>query len=267
VSSRLDSVLITGGASGLGAALARAFLDRGATVAIADPAVADGLPDGLQDALGYPVDAADPAAVQDVVDAVEGEAGPLTTVVANAGVPGGGGIEAPDEVWDQAWRVNVMAHVHLARVVVPRMLAAGGGRFVVVASAAGLLTNLGNAPYSATKHAAAALAEWLAITYGDQGLDVRLVAPMGIDTAMLRSGANTLAGESVRALGVIEPGEAAERIMAGLDGRDFLILPHPEVSRFERARVADRNSWLHGMQRAQAQLLAGLQRAGRPAAP
>lgn len=260
-SSARDVVLITGGASGLGAALVRAYLARGAAVAVADPAVAQGVPPDLQEAACYSVDAADGAAVADLVARVERDLGTPTTVVANAGVPGGGGIDAPDEVWELAWRVNVMAHVYLARAVVPRMLAAGGGRFVAVASAAGLLTNLGNAPYSATKHAAAALAEWLAITYGDRGLDVRLVAPMGIETPMLRSGRATLAGESVRALGVIGADDAAERILAGLDDDGFLVLTHPEVVRFERARVADRDAWLAGMRQAQAHILARLPQA------
>lgn len=262
--SARDVVLITGGASGLGAALVRAYLGRGAVVAVADPALASGLPSELEGAVGYPVDAANEAAVTDLVAAVERDLGMPTTVIANAGVPGGGGIDAPDEVWELAWRVNVMAHVYLARAIVPKMLAAGGGQFVTVASAAGLLTNLGNAPYAATKHAAAALAEWLAITYGDAGLDVRLVAPMGIDTPMLRRGRATLAGESVRALGVIAADDAAMRILAGLNGSGFLVLTHPEVARFERARVADRDAWLDGMRRAQAHILEQLPRAEGP---
>ncbi len=177
---------------------------------------------------------------------------------ANAGVPGGGGLDAEMEIWDLSWRVNVMAHVHLARAVVPGMIQRGGGRFVSVASAAGLLTNLGNAPYSVTKHGAAAFAEWLSITYADQGLDVRLVAPMGIDTAMVRAGRGTLAGEQVVALGLIDPDEAARRILAGIDSGQFLILTHPEVAVFEQARATDRDGWLTGMRRAQASLLSRL---------
>ena len=254
-----EVVLITGGASGLGAALAAAFAVRGAAVAVADPAVARGLPEDLRGAVtAFDADVSDEQALGEVVAAVERDLGPLTTVIANAAVPGGGGLEVGDEVWSLSWRVNVMAHVYLSRAVVPLMLARGGGRFVSVASAAGLLTNLGNAPYSVTKHAAAAFAEWLAITYRDRGLDVRLVAPMGIDTPMLRGGRGTLAGESVRALGVIPVAEAAERIMAGLDGDRFLILTHSEVAGFEQARAADRDAWLDGMSRAQAAVLARL---------
>ncbi len=251
-------VLITGGASGIGAALAQAYLARGAAVAIADLAFGDPLPEQLAGASAHVADVADPDAVAELVAKVERELGQLTTVVANAGVPGGGGLEAPDAVWERSWQVNVMAHVHLARAVVPGMVARGRGRFVSVASAAGLLTNLGNAPYSTTKHAAVAFAEWLAITYGDQGIDVRLIAPMGIETPMLRSGQGTLAGESVRALGVIGVQEAAERIMAGLDGDGFLVLTHPEAATYEQARAAGRDAWLAGMQRARAQLEARL---------
>lgn len=246
-----EVVLITGGCGGLGSALAEAWLGRGAAVAVADRDPGRDLPHALRGQVGsYQADVGDQAANVHLVEQVERDLGPITTVVANAGVPGGGGIEARGEVWDEAWRVNVMSHVHLARAVVPRMLARGGGRFVSVASAAGLLTNLANAPYSVTKHAAAAFAEWLAIEYGDAGLDVRLVAPMGIETAMLKAGSGTVAGESVRALGVISPMEAAQRILAGIDGGEFLILTHPQVARFEAARVADRDAWLGSMRQA-----------------
>ena len=260
-----EVVLITGGLGGLGMALARAWLDAGAAVALAGLAAADPsssvsaavghLPEQVRTRVrGYGVDVADEAALGNLVDQVERDLGPLTTVVANAGVPGGGGLETSDEVWQECWQVNVMAHVYLARAVVPRMVGRGGGCFVSVASAAGLLTNLGNAPYSVTKHAAVAFAEWLAITYGDQGLDVRLVAPMGVDTPMLRAGRGTLAGESVAALGVIEADEAARRILAGLAGRQFLILTHAEVAEYEQQRAADRDRWLGGMRRSRAVL-------------
>ena len=258
-----ERVLITGGCGGLGSALAEAFLERDADVAVADLSPQRDLPQRLRGRVAvHAVDVSAETSVTDLVAAVEQELGPLTTVVANAGVPGGGGLAASAEVWAQSWAVNVMAHVHLARAVVPLMVARGGGRFVSVASAAGLLTNLGNAPYSATKHAAAAFAEWLAITYGDEGLDVRLVAPMGITTPMLQRGRGTLAGESVAALGVIEPAEAAKRIMAGLDSGRFLILTHPEAARFEQARAADRDAWLTGMRRAQAAIVARLSSRG-----
>ena len=253
-----EHVLITGGCGGIGAALATEYHARGATVTVADlPSAlrAEAVPAGVH---LIACDVAEQAEVIGLVDAAEEESGPLTTVIANAGVPGGGGLDAPDEVWELCWQVNVMAHVYLARAVVPRMVARGGGQFATVASAAGLLTNLGNAPYSVTKHGAAAFAEWLAIEHGDDGLDVRLIAPMGIETAMLRSGDATVSGESVRALGVIDPGDAARIIVDGLAGRQFLVLTHPKVGTFEAARVADRDAWLRAMRRARAAILAHL---------
>ncbi len=262
--STRELVLITGGCGGLGLALAEAFLDSGRRVVAAD-VPGRTVPARLRGQIEvFAVDAADEAAVRALVARVEQAHGAPGTVVANAGVPGGGGL-GEDDAWAQCWAVNVMSHVFLARAVVPGMIARGGGRFVSVASAAGLLTNLGNAPYSVTKHAAVAFAEWLAITYGDQGLDVRLVAPMGIETPMLAAGAGTLEGESVRALGVIEAAEAARRIMAGLESDEFLILTHPEVARFEQVRAADRDAWLHGMRRQQAAILRRLR--AQPAAP
>jgi NAD(P)-dependent dehydrogenase (short-subunit alcohol dehydrogenase family) len=250
-----ERVLITGGCGGIGSALAAEYARRGAGVAVSDlpsarlPEPLDGL------VLRLEGDAGDPRDVAATVDRAERELGPLTTVIANAGVPGGMGLDAGDDVWELSWRVNVMAHVHLARTVVPRMLARGGGRFAAVASAAGLLTNLGNPAYSVTKHGAVAFAEWLAITYGDQGLDVRLIAPMGIETDMLRSGDGTLSGAQVRVLGVIAPDEAARRIVDGMESDRFLILTHPEVAKFEQARALDRDGWLAGMRKAQRAIL------------
>ena len=151
-----------------------------------------------------------------------------------------------------------MAHVHAARAVVPHMLERGRGAFVTTASAAGLLTNLGNAPYSVTKHAAVAFAEWLAITYGERGLYVACICPMGVDTAMLRSGAGTLEGASVAALPVLTVEEAADTIVAGLLAGRFLVLTHPETAQYELFRVADRDRWIAGMQRQQAKVLATL---------
>jgi NAD(P)-dependent dehydrogenase (short-subunit alcohol dehydrogenase family) len=255
-----EIVLITGGCGGIGSALANAYLLRGATVVVADLPGAV-LPERLRGRVHrFDVDAGDEGSVAATVEQIEQGLGALTTVVANAGVPGGGGFDADDGTWDVSWRVNVMGHVFLARAVVPRMVLRGGGRFLSVASAAGLLTNLGNAPYSVTKHAAAAFAEWLAISYADQGIDVRLVAPMGIETDMLRSGDGTLSGEQVRALGVIDADEAAARILAGIDSGRFLILTHPQVALFERARAADRDEWLAGMRKAQTGILGQLPR-------
>ncbi len=259
------SVVITGAGRGIGAGLARAFAEQGSRALLLvdrDGAAADTVADELRRAhptlvsvYAIGADVADPAAVAAVVDRAEELLDGIDVFVANAGIGGGGGLDADLDVWQATWDVNVMAHVHAARAVVPRMLARGGGGFVTVASAAGLLTNLGNAPYSVTKHAAVAFAEWLAVTYGDQGLQVACVCPMGIDTALLRSGLGTLEGESVAALGVLPLEEAARLIADGIAGGRFLVLTHPETAEYERRRVADRDRWIAGLQRARRAIL------------
>ena len=179
--------------------------------------------------------------------------GPIDLFASNAGVLGYGGIEIDDETWEQVWAVNVQAHVYAARALVPRMLERGGGYLLSTASAAGLLSQPGDAPYSVTKHAAVALAEWLAITYGDQGIKVSCLCPMAVDTAMLRSGvtaSETAAGAGAAAVaGILSVDHVARVVVEGLRDERFLILPHPEVATFEQRRTADRDRWLAGMRR------------------
>ena len=158
------------------------------------------------------------------------------------------GPATPDEAWDRIWRVNVLAHVYAARAVVPRMLDQGGGHLVVTASAAGLLTILGNAPYAVTKHAALALAEWLSITYGDRGLRVSCLCPEFVRTDMLASAGEHLLG----AAAVVEPEDVAAVVVEALQDGRFLILPHPEVAEFFRRKATDYDRWLAGMRRLQA---------------
>jgi len=261
-------VVITGAGRGIGAGLARVIAEAGARALLLvdrDGAAVEAVAAGLRGA--YPTlarvdaleaDVADPAEVHRFVEHGEHVLGGIDIFVANAGIGGGGGLDADLDVWQSTWDVNVMAHVHAAREVVPRMLARGGGGFVTVASAAGLLTNLGNAPYSVTKHAAVAFAEWLAVAHGEQGLDVACVCPMGIDTDLLRSGRGTLEGESVAALGVLPLEQAARTIVEGLRSGCFLVVTHPETAEYERRRVADRDRWIAGLQRAQRFILDGL---------
>jgi NAD(P)-dependent dehydrogenase (short-subunit alcohol dehydrogenase family) len=158
------------------------------------------------------------------------------------------GPDAPDEAWERMWRVNVLSHVYTARAVVPVMLEQGGGHIVVTASAAGLLTILGNAPYAVTKHAAVALAEWLAITYGEAGLKVSCLCPQAVRTEMLAAAGGELPG----APDVVDPEDVAALVVDALrDGR-FLILPHPEVADYFRRKAGDYDRWLAGMRRLQA---------------
>lgn len=250
--------VVTGGASGIGAALCRRFLAEGArAVVVADrdgDQAAKVAGDLGERARAISADVGVEADVEALVDRTEGEVGPIDLFASNAGLAGGGGIGASDEVWEALWQVNVMAHVFAARAVIPRMLERSGGYLLSTASAAGLLTNLGNAPYSVTKHATVALAEWLSITYGDAGVGVSCLCPMGVDTPMLRGTPGELAGRSASTQGVISPAEVADAVIEGLRDERFLIVPHPEVIDFEQRRTADRDRWLAGMRRLQATL-------------
>jgi NAD(P)-dependent dehydrogenase (short-subunit alcohol dehydrogenase family) len=169
----------------------------------------------------------------------------------NAGIAGfGGGPEAPDADWDLAWRVNVMAHVWAARALVPEMVERGDGYLLSVASAAGLLTQVSALTYSVTKHAAVAVAEWLAITYGDAGVKVSCVCPLAVRTPMLERGLeDPVAAAALLSNDVLEPADVAETVIAGVRDERFLILPHPEVGEYLARKGADPERWLRGMRR------------------
>jgi NAD(P)-dependent dehydrogenase (short-subunit alcohol dehydrogenase family) len=156
------------------------------------------------------------------------------------------GADASDEAWERIWRVNFMAHVYAARAVLPHMLAQGGGYLLATASAAGLLTSIGNAPYAVTKHAVVALAEWLAITYGDRGIKVSVLCPEGVRTDMLAS-----VGDSMLTQGAVDPEDVADAVVEGLREERFLILPHPRVADYFRRKAEDYDRWLRGMRRLQ----------------
>jgi NAD(P)-dependent dehydrogenase (short-subunit alcohol dehydrogenase family) len=251
-------VLITGGASGIGAAMARAFVgEQARTVVIAD--VADGRQ--LAGDLGATVrfercDVADRGDVEHLVSTVEREVGPIDLFCANAGIGTGAGVDAPDDVWSRIWSVNVMGIAHAASAYLPVVEKRGRGHLLVTASAAGLLTNLGDAPYTATKHAAVGLAEWLAITHARDGLTVQCLCPQGVRTPMVMGGLDDamLAAEVVEAQGLIEPDECAAAVVAGLATGEFLILPHPEVRDYLRTKVEEPGRWFGGMRKLQARL-------------
>src|SRR5580765_3226688 len=246
-------VVVTGGANGIGRALCRRFVAEGARgVVVVD---LDG--DGVQSlaaelgdiALGLTADVAVEADIGNVVEQTEERFGPVDLFCSNAGIGGGGGIEAPDEVWHDIWAINVLAHVYAARAVLPSMLARGEGYLLNTASAAGLLTNIGNAPYTATKHAAVGLAEWLSITYGDRGIKVSCLCPQGVRTNMLMGSPGDPSTEVVLAQGAIEPEQLADAVIDGLRAESFLILPQPEVSEYVRRKAEDPDRWLAGMRR------------------
>jgi NAD(P)-dependent dehydrogenase (short-subunit alcohol dehydrogenase family) len=250
--------VVTGGASGIGRALCRRFAAEGASVVVADIDAPGAATVAREiDGLAVPGDMSVEADVIALVDAARLSFGGIDLFCANAGILWGIrpddpaaviGPDAPDEAWERMWRVNVLSQVYAARTVVPLMLDQGGGHLLVTASAAGLVTVLGNAPYALTKHAAVALAEWLAITYGDQGLRVSCLCPEFVRTAMLEEAGERMAG----APGVIEPEAVADLVVEALGDERFLILPHPEVAEYFRRKADDYDRWLAGMRRLQA---------------
>lgn len=255
--------VVTGGASGIGRALCRRFAADGASVVVAD-VDAPGAAAVAQEIGGLAVagDMSVEADVKALVDTTLLSFERIDLFCANAGILWGArpddpaeliGPDAPDEAWDRIWRVNVLSHVYAARTVVPVLLDQGGGHLLVTASAAGLLTVVGNAPYAVTKHAAVALAEWLAITHGDQGLRVSCLCPQLVRTDMLASAGDHFSEEHGHAgIGVLEPEEVAEVVVEGLRDERFLILPHPEVAEYFRRKADDYDRWLAGMRRLQA---------------
>lgn len=254
--------IVTGAGGGIGAAIVERLAAAGARVVATDirgddvarvAAEIEAIHPGA--VVGVQADATDGAAIDCLIDTAEKLFGGPDLYFANAGVLHGARL-ADDDAWRRAHEVNVMAPVRAAQAVVPRWLERGGGYFVVTASAAGLLTQVGLAPYAVTKHAAVGLAEWLAVTYGDHGIKVSCVCPMGVDTAMLRSGLeaededDVIGARVVTDSGaVISPTECAESILAGIASETFLILPHPQVLDFYRRKVEDYDGWIAGMQR------------------
>jgi NAD(P)-dependent dehydrogenase (short-subunit alcohol dehydrogenase family) len=254
------TAIVTGGAGGIGRALALRCAGEGARVTVTDVDAAGLEAVGAELGAGHlalPCDVTDEVALSGLVDRVESELGPVEVFFANAGVAiGTDPLETPDEVWDLAYAVNVRAHVLAARRLLPGWLSRGEGYFVATASAAGLLTQIGSAPYAVTKHAAVAFAEWLSVTYGERGVRVSCLCPMGVRTAMLAG--DELGQQVVRAAGaVLEPEEVADAVIAAIDAEQFLILPHPEVLTFFQRKALDYERWLAGMRGLQARVRAG----------
>jgi NAD(P)-dependent dehydrogenase (short-subunit alcohol dehydrogenase family) len=241
--------VVTGGASGIGRALCERFAREGATVVVADRdlAGAQSVAQKLS-ALALACDVSREEEIAQLIKRTLEQHGRIDLFASNAGVAVGGGPEAPDADWKLAFDVNFMSHVWAARHVLPSMLERGNGYLLATASAAGLLTSPGAAPYAASKHAAVAFAEWLSITYGSRGIRVSCLCPQGVRTAMLEL--EDPATRAVRSMGrVLEPDAVAEETVRCIEREQFLILPHAEVGDYVNKRAGDRDGWLRAMRK------------------
>ncbi len=248
--------VVTGGANGIGRALCQRFAAEGArgiVVADCDAAGARTVAAELGGrGLAVEVDVACEADIQRLVSLATERFGQVDLFCSNAGIAIGGSVDVSDAEWQRIWNINFMAHVYAARAVLPAMLERGDGYLLSTASAAGLLTSIGSAPYAVTKHAAVALAEWLSITYGP-AIKVSCLCPQGVFTNMLMRPDAGPATEFLKAE-AISPQDVAEAVVAGLAAEQFLILPHPVVAKYMEHKAADPDRWIRGMRRLQEEI-------------
>lgn len=251
--------VVTGAGSGIGRSIATALAAAGASVVAADIDSAAAAETAAKiGGVGIAADAGSVDGIATLIKAAHTQYGPVDIYVANAGITGQPGLGDDEDGWDRIFDINVRAHIRAAKALVPEWLERGSGNFVAVASAAGLLTQLGAAGYSVTKHAAVGFAEWLSITYGDKGIGVSCVCPMGVDTPLLRDMVDSsdptlrVAGAAVAVAGeVIGPDTVAALVVEAIESGRFLVLPHPEVLEMYRRKGADYARWISGMRRYQ----------------
>ncbi|WP_299731767.1 SDR family oxidoreductase [uncultured Tateyamaria sp.] len=240
-------IIVTGAAHGIGRALCHAFTAQGAKAI----ACVDRDTEGAQlvasevNGLPFTVDVSSEDQIAAMIAEVEERIGPIDLFCSNAGVFVPGGAEAPNDDWQRLWDINVMAHVWAARHVVPRMIARGGGYLLNTASAAGLLNQIGSAPYGVTKHAAVGLAEWLAMTHGDDGIKVSVLCPQAVRTAMIDGFEDGVAAID----GLLEPEDIAAACVTAIHDETFLVLPHAGVLDYMRHKTADYDRWIGGMRK------------------
>src|SRR6266852_2229142 len=249
-------VVVTGGARGIGRALARRFAGEGAAVVIVADTDADGARTVAREIGGMAItcDVSHEDEVADLVEKVQSAHGRTDIFCSNAGIGVAGGPEAATSDWQRIWEVNLMSHVFVARHVLPGMLDRKEGYLLGTVSAAGLLNHVFAAPYGVTKAAALSFFEWLAIAHGDEGIRVSCLCPQGVKTDMLA--AERRLGHNFLTEGALEPEQVANVVVEGIRSEKFLILPHPEVAEYFNRKAQDYDRWLRGMRRLRANLLA-----------
>jgi len=239
--------VVTGAASGIGKALCLAFADAGAKEVICVDLNGAGAAETAEAVGGaaYTVDVSNEAEITKMIDSVEKDIGPIDLYWSNAGIAVGGGMDTPNDQWQRTWEINVMAHVWAARHLVPLMKARGGGYLLNTASAAGLLNQIGSASYGVTKHAAVGLAEWIALTHGDDGIKVSVLCPQAVRTEMTRGHEDHVAAIN----GMMAPEPVAEICIEAIRDETFLILPHEEVREYMKNKTNDYDRWIGGMRK------------------
>jgi len=240
-------IVVTGAASGIGRAMCQRFAEEGAKhIACVDRDMAGAEETAkMMGGTAYHVDVSVKDQITGMIDTVEAQLGPIDLFCSNAGIAVPGGVEVEDDAWQRIWEINVMSHVWAARHLVPLMTARGGGYLLNTASAAGLLNQIGSAPYGVTKHAAVGLAEWLALSYGDQGIKVSVLCPQAVRTEMTRGHEDHVAAID----GMMEPGPVAEACVQTIRAETFLVLPHKEVETYMRNKTDNYDRWIGGMRK------------------
>ena len=240
-------IVVTGAASGIGRAMCIRYAAEGAKAVICVDRDEVGAQETAKqiNSIAIKVDVADEAQIKSMIDRVEAEVGPIDLFCSNAGISVAGGVEVPNDDWQRIWDINVMSHVWAARHLVPMMAARGGGYLLNTSSAAGLLNQVGSAPYGVTKHAAVGLAEWMAMTYGDQGIKVSVLCPQAVRTEMTRGHEDHVAAID----GMMEPDVVAEACVQTIRDETFLVLPHKEVIGYMKAKTENYDRWIGGMRK------------------